>query len=114
MKELQMLYIFILGMFLTLLYYIEDIIEKQEYKEKSLLIISMLAFVKALLGGILIVLIFYTLQELKLEFQIFTTTIKLDIWGNLLIAGTLSLYGSDMFKVIKKRVEAFTDKGVVK
>lgn len=105
MIDLKMMYIFALGMFLTLLYYLEDIIEKQEYKEKSLWSISFLAFIKALLGGILIILFFYTLEELNIEFTIFNINIKLDIWGNLLIAGTLSLFGSDMFKLLKKRAE---------
>ncbi len=105
MIDLKMMYIFALGMFLTLLYYLEDIIEKQEYKEKSLWSISFLAFIKALLGGILIILFFYTLEEFNIEFTIFNINIKLDIWGNLLIAGTLSLFGSDMFKLLKKRAE---------
>jgi hypothetical protein len=111
MIDFKMSYIFALGIFLTLLCYMEEIIEKQEYKEKSLLIITMIASIKALLGGIMIVLIFYTLQELKIEFTIFTTVIKFDIWGNLLIAATLSLFGSDMFKIIKKRVERMMIKG---
>lgn len=110
MVDLKMLYIFVLGIFLTLLYYLEDIIEKQEYKEKSLWSISFLAFIKALLGGILIVLFFYTLEELDIEFTIYTINIKLDMWGNLLIAGTFSLYGSDMFKQLKRRAELFTKK----
>lgn len=110
MIDLKMMYIFALGMFLTLLYYLEDIIEKQEYKEKSFLAISFLAFIKALLGGILIILFFYTLEELNIEFTIFTINIKLDIWGNLLIAGTLSLFGSDMFKLLKRRAELLANK----
>lgn len=110
MIDLKMLYIFGLGMFLTLLYYLEDIIETEEYNEKSLSYISFLAFIKALLGGILIVLFFYTLEELNIEFTIYTINIKLDMWGNLLIAGTLSLYGSDMFKQLKRRAELFANK----
>jgi prolipoprotein diacylglyceryltransferase len=114
MVDFKMLYIFSLGMVLTLLYYLEDIIEKQEYKEKSLGSISFLAFIKSLLGGILIILFFYTLEELKLEFVLFSMHFKLDIWGNLLIAGTLSLFGSDMFKILKRRAEIVTEKGVDK
>lgn len=113
MIYLKLIYIFLLGFVLSLLYYIESIIEKKEYTEKSLLIISMLAFVKSFIGGILIVLLFYALQELNLQFTIFGQLIKFNFWTNLLIAGTLSLFGSDMFKMIKKRVEVLANKEVL-
>lgn len=112
MVDLKMIYIFILGGFLTLLYYTEEIIEDQEYKEKSIITIGILAFVKALIGGILIVLTFYTLQELKLSFNILGKDITLGLWANLFIAGTISLFGSDMFKMIKKRVDLYVNKEV--
>ena len=112
MVDLKMLYIFLLGLFLSLLYYAEKIIEEQEYKEKSLWAIGTLAFVKASIGGILIVLTFYTLQELKLSFSIFGKDIELGLWANLFIAGTISIFGSDMFKMIKKRVEVLANKEV--
>lgn len=112
MIDLKMLYIFLLGLFLSLLYYTEEIIEEQEYKEKSLWAIGTLAFVKASIGGILIVLTFYTLQELKLSFSILGKDIELGLWTNLFIAGTISIFGSDMFKMIKKRVEVLANKEV--
>lgn len=112
MIDLKMLYIFLLGLFLSLLYYAEEIIEEQEYKEKSLWAIGTLAFVKASIGGILIVLTFYTLQELKLSFSILGKDIELGLWANLFIAGTISIFGSDMFKMIKKRVEVLANKEV--
>lgn len=114
MIDFKMLYIFALGVFLTLLYYLEDIIEKQEYKEKSLWSITFLAFIKSLLGGILIILFFYTLEELNLEFVLFGMNFKLNIWSNLLVAGTLSLFGSDMFKLIKRRVDSIDLRGLDK
>ena len=112
MIDLKMFYIFLLGLFLSLLYYVEEIIEEQEYKEKSMVVISLLALVKAFLGGILIVLIFYTLQELNLEFTIFGTVVKFGLYTNLFIAGTVSVFGSDIFKMAKKRVENFANKEV--
>lgn len=112
MIDLKMLYIFLLGLFLSLLYYVEEIIEEQEYKEKSLIAIGMLALIKAILGGILIVLIFYTLQDLKLSFELFGKEIVLGLWANLFIAGTISVFGSDLFKIIKKRAELFVNKEV--
>ena len=112
MVDLKMIYIFLLGLFLSLLYYAEEIIEEQEYKEKSLFAIGLLAFVKASIGGILIVLTFYTLQELKLSFNILGKDITLGLWANLFIAGTISIFGSDMFKMIKKRVDSYINKGV--
>ena len=42
-----MYYIFFLGAILTFFYYIEEAIENQEYKEKSLLMMAFLAFVKS-------------------------------------------------------------------
>lgn len=110
MIDLKMIYIFSLGMFLTLLYYLEEMIEKQEYKTRGWLTISFLSLVKSLLGGILIVLIFYTLEDLKIEFTLFEVKFKLQTWANLLIAGTISLFGSDMFKMIKHRVETIANK----
>ena len=112
MIDLKMMYIFLLGLFLSLLYYIEEIIEEQEYKEKSLIIIAMLALVKAILGGILIVLIFYSLQDLKLSFSLFGKEVILGLWANLFIAGTISVFGSDVFKIIKKKIELYANKEV--
>lgn len=112
MLDLKMLYIFFLGLFLSLLYYIEEVIEEQEYKEKHWAIIGALALIKALLGGLLIVMIFYTLQDLKLSFTVFGKEIILGLWANLFIAGTASVFGSDLFKMIKKRVELYANKEI--
>lgn len=114
MVDLKTLYILFLGVFLSALYYVEEVIEEQTYKEKSLLIISLLLSVKALLGGILIVLFYYTLDELNLSFTLFEKTIEFGFWGNLLIAGTLSIYGSDFFRIIKRRAEILANKGLDK
>lgn len=105
MPDFKMIYIFVLGIFLSLLYYIEEMIEEQEYKEKSLRMIGILALIKSLIGGILIVLIFYMLQELQINFAVFNVEIKFGLWSNLFIAGTLSVFGSDLFKILKKRAE---------
>ena len=112
MIDLKMLYIFLLGLFLSLLYYVEEIIEEQKYKEKSWVVMGALALIKAVLGGILIVLIFYTLQDLKLSFEIFGKEIVFGLWANLFIAGTVSIFGSDLFKMIKKRAELFANKEI--
>lgn len=112
MIDFKMLYILILGIFLSVLYYAEELIEEQTYKEKSLLVIGLLLSIKGLLGGILIVLMFYTLQELKLSFVIFDKEIVFGLWGNLIIAGTISIFGSDFFRIIKRRTEFFTNKGL--
>ena len=112
MVDLKMLYILILGIFLSVLYYAEELIEEQTYKEKSLWVIGLLLSVKGLLGGILIVLIFYTLQELKLSFIIFDKEIVFGLWGNLIIAGTISIFGSDFFRIIKRRTDFFANKGL--
>ena len=111
MIDPKIYYIFALGAILTLFYYIEEAIEKQEYKEKSFSVIALLALAKSIIGGILIVIIFYTLQELNLEFKIFDTSIKPGLWGNLFIAGTFSLFGSDLFKIIKNKTENIVSKG---
>lgn len=112
MIDFKMLYILILGIFLSVLYYAEELIEEQTYKEKSLWVIGLLLSIKGLLGGILIVLMFYTLQELKLSFVIFDKEIVFGLWGNLIIAGTISIFGSDFFRIIKRRTEFFANKGL--
>lgn len=110
MPDSKMIYIFLLGLFLSLLYYIEETIEEQEYKEKSWVIIGVLALIKAALGGILIVLIFYTLQDLQISVELFGKQIVFGLWTNLFIAGTISVFGSDLFKMVKKRAELFAKK----
>ncbi len=105
MMDIKTLYIFILGAILTLLYYVEEIIEEQEYKQKAIPMIISLALVKSILGGVLIVLIYYTLQELKIEFVIFDMAIKFGDYTNLFIAGAFSLFGSDMFRMFKSKLE---------
>lgn len=112
MIDLKMLYILILGIFLSVLYYAEEIIEEQTYKEKSLWVLGLLLSIKGLLGGILIVLTFYTLQELNLSFTIFNKEIILGLWGNLIVAGTISIFGSDFFRIIKRRAEVLANKEV--
>lgn len=112
MPDLKMMYIFALGLFLSLLYYIEEIIEEQEYKEKSWVVIGVLALVKASIGGILIVLIFYTLQDLQISLELFGKQIVFGLWTNLFIAGTISVFGSDLFKMVKKRAEFFANKEI--
>lgn len=110
MIDLKMLYILVLGFFLSVLYYAEELIEEQTYKEKSLWIIGLLLSIKGLLGGILIVLTFYTLQELNLSFTVFDKEIILGLWGNLIVAGTVSIFGSDFFRIIKRRAELLANK----
>jgi hypothetical protein len=101
-----------LGIFLSVLYYAEELIEEQTYREKSLWVIGLLLIIKGLLGGILIVLTFYTLQELNLSFTVFNKEIVFGLWGNLIIAGTVSIFGSDFFRIIKRRAEMLSNKEV--
>lgn len=112
MIDLKMIYILMLGIFLSVLYYAEELIEEQTYREKSLWVIGLLLIIKGLLGGILIVLTFYTLQELNLSFTVFNKEIVFGLWGNLIIAGTVSIFGSDFFRIIKRRAEMLSNKEV--
>lgn len=112
MIDLKMIYILLLGMFLSVLYYAEELIEEQTYKEKSFIYIVLLLLVKGLLGGILIILTFYALQELKLSFTIFDKTLSFGLWTNLFIAGVISVFGSDLFKMLKRRADLLSKKGV--
>lgn len=112
MIDLKMLYILILGIFLSALYYAEEVIEEQTYKEKSLIVIGLLLSIKGLLGGILIVLTFYTLQELNISFTVFGKEVIFGLWGNLIIAGTVSIFGSDFFRIIKRRAELLANKEI--
>lgn len=105
MIDLKMIYILFLGIFLSVLYYAEELIEEQTYKEKSFWYIFLLLLIKGLIGGILIILTFYTLQELKLSFTIFGKEIILGLWSNLFIAGATSVFGSDLLRMIKQRAE---------
>lgn len=105
MIDLKMIYILLLGIFLSVLYYAEELIEEQTYKEKSFWFIFLWLLIKGLIGGILIILTFYTLQELQLSFTIFDKVITLGLWTNLFIAGTISVFGSDLFRIIKRRAE---------
>lgn len=108
MIDLKMIYIFCLGVFLSVLYYAEELIEEQAYKEKSILMILTLLIIKGSLGAILIILTFYTLSELKLSFTVFGKIISFGEWTNLFIAGVVSIFGSDFFRILKKRFEKTT------
>lgn len=108
MMDLKMMYILLLGIFLSVLYYAEELIEEQTYKEKSFWVIGILLVVKGLLGGVLIILTFYALSELNLSFTIYGKTVTLGLWTNLFIAGVISVFGSDLFRLIKKRAESMS------
>ena len=109
-----MLYILLLGILLSILYYAEELIEEQTYIEKSLGYICVLLSIKGLMGGALTVLIFYTLEELKLSFTIFSIQLEFGMWTNLLIAGSISIFGSDFFRIIKRRAEEISNKSSTK
>ena len=111
MIDIKTLYIFMLGVLLTLLYHIEQMIEEEEHKAKGFWTMCALLFTKASIGGILIILIYYTLLEFNIEFTLLNMNVKFGEWTNLFIAGTFSLFGSDMFKMVKIRAEKAINKG---
>lgn len=105
MIDLKTFYIFLLGAVLTLLYYIEQLIETKEHEGKSKKQIISLAFVKCCIAGIIIVLVYYSLMATDLEFSIMGNIIRLNEWVSLFIASTVSLFGSELFKILKFGIE---------
>lgn len=92
-------WIFLLGMILTITYHLEEILEKKIYETTSKKVIFTLLFTKALIGGFLIVFVFFSLKELNIEFTIFNFNVKFGEVTNLLISSVICLWGSDFYKV---------------
>jgi len=99
---IYMLWIFILGVVLTIAYQLEEMIENEVFKTTKKTVIATLLFVKSLIGGILIVTVAFALEEIGVEFTIFTFTIKFGTFTNILIASVVCLWGSSFYRTSHK------------
>ncbi|NCB11006.1 MAG: hypothetical protein EOM78_05180, partial [Erysipelotrichia bacterium] len=93
------LWIFLLGVILTIAYHVEEILENKVYETTSKKVIFTLLFAKALIGGVLICFVFFALEEISIEFTVLDFNVKFGEITNLLIASVFCLWGSDFYKV---------------
>ena len=99
LNYIYILWIFLLGVILTIAYHVEEILENKVYETTSKKVIFTLLFAKALIGGVLICFVFFALEEIGIEFTILDFKIKFGEITNLLIASVFCLWGSDFYKV---------------
>ncbi len=99
----------LIGIVLTLAYNIETIIEEKAYVVTSRVTLAFLLLAKATIGAIVIVLVYFALSELNIEFTVFTIHVKFGVFTNLFVASIFCLWGSDFYKttqrLFKKKAE---------
>lgn len=104
------IWIFALGMILTIAYHAEEILENKVYETTSKKVIYALLFAKSLIGGFLICFVFFALEEIGIEFTIFDFNVKFGVISNLLIASVFCLWGSNFYKathgILKRKGES--------
>lgn len=89
--------IFVIGVFITCIFYLEDILSsKEENKSRSWIEITVLVFLNGVLGGFVMVSIYYGLE------QYYPTMF---LWVKIGIAGTIATMGKDAIKLAHKRVK---------
>lgn len=89
--------IFIIGVVITCIFYLEDILSsKEENQKRNWFEIIVLVVLNGVLGGFVMVSIFYALE------QYYPTML---MWVKIGIAGTIATMGKDAIKLAHKRVK---------
>ena len=88
--------IFVIGVFISCIFYLENILSTIEIKSRSWFEICLLVFLNGLLGGFVMVSIYYGLE------QYYPTMF---LWVKIGIAGSIATMGKDAIKVVHKRVK---------
>ncbi len=107
---INILYVFMVGMLLTILYKVEQFIESKAYKATKISELLVLLFAKSLLGGFIISGVFFSLEELHISFTMFGREFVFGSFTNILIASIFCLMGSDFFKFTQKIINKNGDK----
>jgi hypothetical protein len=110
LQNYEIIYIFLLTVFLTFLYKLEEAIETERYKTKSKLTLFLLMTISSIIAGIIGTICFYTLQEMALKFTIFDIKIELQLWANIFISITIPFFYREMIQVAKRRITNFSSK----
>jgi hypothetical protein len=88
--------IFIIGVFISCIFYFENILSTKENQSRSWFEITLLVLLNGLLGGFVMVSIYYGLE------QYYPTMF---LWVKIGIAGSIATMGKDAIKVVHKRVK---------
>lgn len=110
-RHIEIWHIFVLVCFFTFLYKIEEMIEDESYKEKSKKVLSFLIITNTLVSGIIGTIIWITLEDMKVKFEIYDFTILLQGWINVFISITIPFFYREMIAFAKRKMNIIASKG---
>lgn len=98
---IKLTWLYLIGMFLACLFYLEEVITQKEILEKySLVKVVSLVLINSIIGGVVMVTVYYGLVQFASEWHEY---LKVGI------AGTTAMLGKDMvhlyYRLVKVRVE---------
>lgn len=111
LKNIEFWHIFLLVCFFTFLYKIEEMIEDESYKEKSKKVLSFLIITNTLVSAIIGTIIWITLEDMKVKFEIYDFTILLQGWINVFISITIPFFYREMIALAKRKMTVLAAKG---
>ncbi|MCT7643837.1 hypothetical protein [Aliarcobacter butzleri] len=109
-QNIEVLWIFVLTVFLTLLYKLEEIFEDEIYKATSWKVLMVLVLTSTLTAGVIAILVWYSLEEMRVSFSFFGKQIELKGWVNVFLAVTIPFFYKEMIAVVKKRMNILANK----
>ena len=100
--DAKLMWIFVIGMFLAFLFYVEEVITENELVEKlGIVKVCALVFINSIIGGVVMVTTYYSLIQFEPQ------------WHDYLkvgISGTTAMLGKDMVHLYYKLVKAKAEK----
>lgn len=109
-QNIEVLWIFALTVFLTMLYKLEEIFEEEIYKATSWKVLIALILTSTLTAGVIAVLVWYSLEEIQFTFKVFGKEIMLKGWINVFLAVTIPFFYKELIAVVKKRMNILANK----
>lgn len=95
MNDMKTLWVFIIGVFLTALYFIEEELSNEEESETNLWKLAALITINSILGGFIMVTAFYLLEQYYPLWN---------IWIKVGISGGFATMGKDVIKLFHRQV----------
>lgn len=97
MIDLKTMWIFAIGVFLSALFFIEEALTSEEEKEVNIWKLVALVAINSILGGFIMVTVFYLLDMHYAEWN---------MWIKVGLAGGVATMGKDAIKIFHKYVRA--------
>lgn len=109
-QNIEVLWIFGLTVFLFFLYKLEEIFEDEIYKTTSWKVLMVLVLTSTLTAGTIALLVWYSLEEMRLSFTLFGKQVELKGWINVFLAVTIPFFYKEMIELVKKRMNILANK----